>query len=64
MGHTKYFLNQSQYNFLAGLLPEPPYKTGRPGIPSSELLSGIVFVLRTGCRWQHILVLLEPRKTD
>ncbi len=54
MGNATYFLNQSQYNFLADLLPEPPHKPGRPAAPNSTLLGGIVYVLRTGCRWQDI----------
>jgi transposase len=54
MGHTKYFLSQPQYDFLAQLLPEPPQRPGRPAIPNSALLDGIVFVLRTGCRWADI----------
>ncbi len=54
MSNATYFLNQSQYNFLANLLPEPRRMTGRPNIPNSELLGGILFVLRTGCRWEDI----------
>ena len=53
MPHATYFLNQVQYNFLAKQLPEPTAKTKRP-TPNSELLNGVVFVLRTGCRWQDI----------
>jgi hypothetical protein len=30
MSNATYFLNQSQYKFLASLLPEPRRKTGRP----------------------------------
>lgn len=54
MSHTKYFLDEAQYNFLAALLPEPPHRPGRPAIANSELLNGIVFVLSTGCRWEDI----------
>ena len=52
MGNTKYFLNEVQYNFLANLLPAPPYRPGRPAIPNSELLGGLLYILRTGCRWE------------
>jgi len=53
MGNATYFLNQTQYDFLAALLPEPTVKTKRV-IPNAELLGGILFVLRTGCRWADI----------
>jgi len=53
MEHNTYFLSPAQYNFLASRLPEPTAATKRP-IPNNELLNGIVYVLRTGCRWQDI----------
>lgn len=53
MEHATYFLTYSQYGWLANSLPEPATKT-KHAIPNSELLSGIVFVLRTGCRWSDI----------
>jgi transposase len=53
MGNATYFLNQAQYDFLAEKLPEPVVKT-KHVIPNSGLLGGILFVLRTGCRWQDI----------
>jgi transposase len=53
MNHATYFLNEAQYNFLATDLPEPVTKT-KHVIPNGELLSGILFVVRTGCRWQDI----------
>ncbi len=53
MSNATYFLNQAQYEFLAANLPEPVVKT-KHIIPNEELLGGILFVLRTGCRWQDI----------
>lgn len=53
MHDATYFLNQTQYDFLASHLPVPPVKT-KPVVPNHELLPGIIFVLRTGCRWQDI----------
>jgi transposase len=54
MGNATFFLEQSQYDWLASHLPEPVNRTGRPVIPNAELLNGILFVLKTGCRWQDI----------
>jgi len=51
---TTFFISQTQYDWLATSLPEPSHTTGRPSIPNNELLSGILFVLKTGCRWQDI----------
>jgi transposase len=53
MEHATYFLNQSQYDWLATELPEPATKT-KHVIPNAELLSGVLFVVRTGCRWMDI----------
>jgi transposase len=53
MKNATYFLNQAQYNWLAAQLPEPVAKT-KHVIPNGELLNGIVYVLRTGCRWADI----------
>ena len=53
MEHATYFLTDSQYEWLANKLPEPTSRT-KHTIPNNKLLSGIVFVLRTGCRWSDI----------
>lgn len=53
MKHATFFLNQSQYNWLAAKLPEPVSKT-KHVIPNGELLNGVLFVLKTGCRWMDI----------
>lgn len=37
------FLNEPQYNFLAGLLPEPPQLPGRQATPNAALQNGILF---------------------
>jgi len=44
------------WNEIAPLLPaEPPRpKGGRPRVPDRKCLVGIVFVLRTGCAWNHL----------
>ena len=53
MNHATFFISQSQYDWLAHKLPEPVAKT-KQVIPNNELLNGILFVLKTGCRWQDI----------
>lgn len=53
MEHTTFFLSQSQYDWLAAKLPEPVSKT-KHTVSNNELLNGILFVLKTGCRWQDI----------
>jgi len=53
MGNATFFLNQTQYDWLAAKLPQPVNKT-KHVIPNNELLNGILFVLRTGCRWMDI----------
>jgi transposase len=54
MNHATFFISQTQYDWLADSLPEPNHGTGRPGIPNGELLNGILFVVKTGCRWMDI----------
>jgi transposase len=51
--YATYFLNQTQYDWLAAKLPEPVTKT-KHVIPNNELLNGILLVLKTDCRWQDI----------
>jgi transposase len=53
MNHATFFLNQTQYDWLAAKLPAPVAKT-KHVIPNNELLNGVLFVLKTGCRWQDI----------
>ena len=53
MEHATFFISQSQYDWLAAKLPAPVNKT-KHVIPNNELLNGILFVLKTGCRWQDI----------
>lgn len=53
MNNATYFLNQTQYDWLAAKLPEPVTKT-KHVIPNNELLNGVLFVLKTGCRCQDI----------
>lgn len=54
MNHATFFISQTQYDWLAAALPQPFGATGRPAIPNNELLNGILYVIRTGCRWIDI----------
>jgi transposase len=55
MNNATFFVTQSQYDWLATQLPEPVART-KPPIPNNELLNGVLFVLKTGCRWQDVPV--------
>lgn len=54
MNDATFFLSQEQYDWLADHLPEPPPSRTKPVTPNNELLNGVLFVLKTGCRWQDI----------
>jgi transposase len=47
-------VSKTQFALLCRRLPEPMAKTGRPSIPNRELLSGILYVLKTGCSWEYL----------
>jgi transposase len=47
-------LTKTQLAFVASQLPEPKAETGRPAYTNSDLLPGIVRVLRSGCRWRDL----------
>lgn len=49
-----FYINEKQYRWLAKQLPEPNRHYGRPAIHNNELLNSVLFVLKTGCRWQDI----------
>ena len=53
MHNATFFVAQPQYDWLAAQLPKPVSKT-KPTIRNDELLNGVLFVLKTGCRWQDI----------
>jgi transposase/quinol monooxygenase YgiN len=46
-------LTDAQWEHLRPLLP-PPAAEGRPRADDRRTLDGILYVLRTGCRWQDI----------
>jgi len=50
------FINNHQWKMLKTLLPKPKRspKGGRPPADNREVLEGILWVLRTGARWQDL----------
>lgn len=54
---NRYFSSELSYKqllFLAKRLPEPHADTGRRPYTNLELLSGILFILRSGSRWRDL----------
>jgi len=62
---TKRALTEEQWQRLAPHLPEHPAspKGGRPRADDRECLEGILWLLRTGARWQDIPVDLPSGST-
>ena len=56
MRHTKRVLTSEQWERIGARLPEhpPSPKGGRPRVSDRECLEGILWLLRTGSRWQDI----------
>lgn len=54
MKYSTFYLKQRQYDWLADNLPQPKPSGGRLPTPNKALLNGILYVLKTGCRWQDI----------
>jgi transposase len=56
MRHTKRVLTDAHWQRLASHLPQhpPSPKGGRPRADDRECLEGILWLLRTGSRWQDI----------
>ena len=53
--HPSDVLTPRQLTFLAERLPEPlPSPRGRRAYSNRELLPGILWVLRSGCRWRDL----------
>lgn len=57
------YLSDSQWVLIADLFPHPPVsrKGGRPRVPPRQCLEGILWVLRTGARWQASVSLTLAR---
>ena len=65
MRHTKRQLTDAQWERIAPLLPvhPPSPKGGRPRANDRECLEGLLWLLRSGARWQDIPVDLPSGST-
>ncbi len=56
MAATRQLLTDEQWAKIAPFLPseQPGSKGGRPSAPNREVLEGILWILRTGARWQDL----------
>ena len=52
----KPFVSDSQWVLLRDLLQDPPRSElgGRPRVPARECLEGVLWILKTGARWQDL----------
>lgn len=65
MRHTRRVLTDEQWRRIAPHLPKhpPSPKGGRPRVDDRECLEGILWLLRTGSRWQDMPVDLPSGST-
>ena len=56
MARTGPLLTETQWKKIAPLLPKPPKhrRGGRPWIKNRRVLEGILWILRSGARWQDL----------
>src|ERR1700674_5772788 len=56
MARSGALLTEAQWQKIAPLLPKPPQqrKGGRPWIQNRLVLAGILWILRSGARWQDL----------
>ena len=56
MARSGPLLTEAQWKKIAPLLPKPPRqrKGGRPWIQNRHVLEGILWILRSGARWQDL----------
>ena len=57
----EFWLSDGQWSRLAPLLPNKP--RGVPRVDDRRVISGIIHVLRSGCRWADAPSPYGPRKT-
>ena len=61
MDRDHFWLNDRQFTRLVPHLPTDT--RGKPRVDDRRVISGIVHVLKSGCRWADAPLLYGPRKT-
>src|SRR5436305_13818799 len=61
MNRDHFWLNDRQFGRLAPHLPTDT--RGKPRVDDRRVISGIVHVLKSGCRWADSPLVYGPRKT-
>ena len=61
MDRDHFWLNDHQFTRLAPHLPTDT--RGKPRVDDRRVISGIVHVLKSGCRWAESPLVYGPRKT-
>ena len=61
MGDGAFWLTDEQFSRLAPLLPTDT--RGVPRVDDRRVISGIIHVLKSGCRWKDAPACYGPRKT-
>jgi len=53
---ARVLVSDELWEFMEPLLPpdKPPKTNGRPAVPNRAVLTGILFVLRTGIPWEYL----------
>ena len=58
---TEFWLSDAQFSRLKPLLPNKP--RGVPRVDDRRVISGILHVLKTGCRWRDVPAAHGPPTT-
>lgn len=61
MDHRYFWLSQGQFRRLQPYLPTDT--RGKPRVDDHRVISGIIHVLKSGCRWSDAPDIYGPRKT-
>jgi transposase len=61
MDHVHFWLDEEQFRRLSPYLPSDT--RGVPRVDDRRVISGIVHVLKSGCRWADAPAVYGPRKT-
>lgn len=56
-------LTDEQWVVVAPLIPVPKQRTGRPRVPSREVLDGVLWILWTGAPWKALPAEYPPYQT-